>query len=128
MQRTLAGLPSSFAAQAFKCGSALARNGFTRRRPFGRKLRIAAEQRHQPMRQRDAGARRPHDFKFGRGRFAARDGFHGAGGAQRISAHDLIHAFGHQRIAERRQPNRPVQFNSASKARLRILPGRHPAA
>ena len=36
----------------------------------------------------------------GGGRFTAGDGFHRAGGAHRISAHDLIHALGHQRIAD----------------------------
>ena len=67
-QRTFAGLPSNFPAQAFRCGSALARNEFSVA-SIQERCRLTAEQRQHAVCNRDATARRPHDFEFGRRRF-----------------------------------------------------------
>jgi len=75
-------------------------NRVSGRGPLGRRRRLAAEQRHQPVRQRNAGARRPHDLELRRGRSPpAMDST--VLQRARIAAHDLINTFGHQRIADR---------------------------
>jgi hypothetical protein len=57
----------------------------------GRRARQAIEDRQQPMRQRDAGARRTRDLDIGWRRFAVRDGFECRAGADVVAHRHVVH-------------------------------------
>ena len=69
--------------------------------PSGRQDWLPTEQYCQPVSQGDAGARCLHDFQLGWGCFPSRNGFNRCRSPQWVAAHYLVHAFGHQGIADR---------------------------
>ena len=74
--------------------------GLCRIDPSGSCRGVAANERHDAVRQCHPTPWRAHDFKLGRRRFAARDSVERARGAARVSVYRLIDALGHNRVTD----------------------------
>src|SRR4029079_15090742 len=68
--------------------------------PFGLDPRGSAEKGDYAMGQRNAGARSPHDVKFGRRCISAGDGIQRTRGSKRIALDRMMDALGNQCIAD----------------------------